>query len=82
MTKMTKEEAQKRVQELLSEAMALVREAEGLMNEHRFTTDFMGRDYCPDDLTSDEIDEGYFPINRDWMSVGDGGEWMGSSDRC
>jgi len=82
---MTKEEAQKEVQRLLEEAGGLVREAERLMDTHRFTASFLDKDYCPRDLSEEELDDEIdpgFPINRDWMSVGDGGEWMGSSDRC
>jgi hypothetical protein len=82
---MTKEEAQKEVQRLLGEANQLVSKAEALMDEHRFSAGFLGKDYCPRDLTEEELDydrDNDFPINRDWMGVGDGGEWMGSSDVC
>lgn len=82
---MTKEEAQKEVQRLLSQAGALVKEAEKLMDEHRFSAGFLEKEYCPRDLTREELDydrDSDFPINRDWMSVGDGGCWMGSSDMC
>ena len=84
---MTKEQAEKEVQRLLSEARALIGGAERLMDAHRFTVSFEGRDYCPRDLTIEEIEflkEGEldFPYNQDWMEVGDGGVWMGSSDIC
>lgn len=82
---MTQEEAQKEVQRLLEEAHGIVRQAELLMDTHRFSASFLDKEYCPRDLTEEELDcdnDVDFPINRDWMSVGDGGEWMGSSDRC
>jgi len=79
---MTTEEAQKEAQRLLEEAHGLVSQAERLMDTHRFSMSFLDKDYCPRDLSEEEIDDSDFPINRDWMSVGDGGEWMSSSDRC
>ncbi len=81
---MNKEKAQKEAQRLLEEAYVLVRQAEELADTHRFTMSFLDKDYCPRDLSEEELedDDCDFPINRDWMSVGDGGEWMGSSDRC
>lgn len=82
---MTKEEAQREVQRLLGEACDVVRQAERLMDTHRFSASFLEKEYCPRDLTEEELDcdsDLDWPINRDWMSVGDGGEWMGSSDRC
>jgi hypothetical protein len=79
---MTEEEAKKEVQGLLAQAEALISRAEALMDKHRFTVEFHGRDYCPRDLTGDEIENGSFPVIPDWMGSGDGGVWMGSSDRC
>lgn len=79
---MTKEEAQLEVQKLLSQATGLISEAEKLMDEHRFSVDFMGREYCPSALTEDEIEAGDLPYAYAWMTVGDGGEWLSSTDKC
>lgn len=82
---MTKEEAQLEVQRLLTEAGALVDSAEKLMDEHRFSASFLDKDYCPNNMTEEELDDDTdvdWPINRDWMEVGDGGMWMSSSDIC
>ncbi len=79
---MIREEAEREVQRLLSEAQLLMDRAENLMNVHRFSASFLGKSYCPNALTEDELEDGEFPINHDWMGVGDGGEWMGSSDQC
>lgn len=79
---MTKEEAKKEVARLLSDSYEFIRKAEELMDIHRFSTSFLDKDYCPRDLSRDEIQGREFPINPDYMSVGDGGQWMSSSDQC
>lgn len=79
---MTREEAEREAQRLLEEANSLVTQAEALMDTHRFSMSFLDKDYCPKELTDDEIEEGELPYAYGWMSPGDGGVWLGSSDRC
>jgi hypothetical protein len=79
---MTKYEAQREAQRLFEEAYALVSQAQSLMDEHRFSMDFMEKEYCPKNLTEDEIEDGQLPYAYGWMSVGDGGVWLSSSDKC
>lgn len=79
---MTKHEAaQKEAQRLLEEAYALVNQAQALMDEHRFSMDFLDKEYCPKNLTEDEIEAGRLPYAYGW-SAGDGGVWLSSSDKC
>lgn len=78
---MTREEAEKETQRLLEEAYSLVSQAETLMDTHRFSMSFLDKDYCPHDLTEEEIEQGDLPYDG-WMSVGDGGVWLSSSDKC
>ncbi len=79
---MTKEEAEKEVQRLLADAAELVFRAEKLMDEHRFSAEFLSKDYCPSALTEEEIEQGDLPYAYGWMSAGDGGMWLSSSDKC
>lgn len=79
---MTKEQAEKEAQRLLEEAHSLIGQAERLMDEHRFSMSFLDRDYCPRELTEEEIEQGKLPYAYGWMSAGDGGAWLGSSDKC
>lgn len=79
---MTKEEAQKEVQQLIADATTLVERAEKLMDEHRFSTEFLGKDYCPKELTEEEIENSDLPCAYGWMTAGDGGVWLSSSDKC
>ena len=78
---MTKNEAQKEAQRLLAEASKLVDAAERLMDEHRFSIAFFGKNYCPNNLTTEEVEEGDLPIGS-YLSEGDGGVWQSSSDMC
>jgi hypothetical protein len=79
---MTREEAQKEAQRLLEEANGLVTQAERLMDTHRFSMSFLYRDYCPKELSEEEIEDGQLPYAYGWMSAGDGGVWLSSSDKC
>lgn len=79
---MTRAEAQKEAQRLISEALVLVEQAQGLMDEHRFSVRFLGKDYCPRDLSEEEIEDGRLPYAYGWMSAGDGGVWLSSSGKC
>lgn len=79
---MTKQEAQKEAQRLLEEAFAMVGQAQSLMDEHRFSMNFLDREYCPRHLTEEEIEGGQLPYAYGWMSAGGGGIWLSSSDKC
>lgn len=85
--KMTKEEAKKKAQELLTQANELVSAAEKIMDEHRFSLPFLDKDYCPRNLTKDEVESGesedgeYLYVGN-YGEVGYGGYWQGSSDMC
>lgn len=65
---MTKAQAKKEVQKLLTQAEGLLDDAAKLMDEHQFTTTFMDRVYFPrnmqlvtydDGQEEDESDDGY-----------------------
>ncbi len=78
---MTKEDAQKKVQENVAKITELMKESEKLMDEHGFTAYVGDMKYMPRGATFD--DEGYsgqaniYLYGRDyeWMA----GEWMTSS---
>lgn len=81
----TKEQAQAEVQRLLGEAGKILAEAEKIMDKHRLTASFLDRDYCPRDLTQEELDDEdlRYELNvGPYIGVGDGGCWQGSSDLC
>jgi hypothetical protein len=78
---MTKEEAQQQAQVYLKEAREAIMKAENLADQHRFTMDFLDKEYCPRDITEEEKEEGELPIGQ-FVEVGEGGCWQSSSDMC
>ena len=79
---MNKQDAQREVQRLFAEARLVLDKAEALMNEHRFGASFLGKTFCPADLSSAEVSgDGDFRAPT-WAEPGSGGFWMSSSDMC
>lgn len=79
---MSSNDPKEQVQSLLAVAYEFIRQAQDIMDRERFTVSFLGKRYCPSNLTREEMEEWELPYRYGWMSPGDGGEWLSSSNMC